>query len=77
MTQDRRDDVGGKVAISILTGVVMLLVTCFVNAAWTLANEGSRKANEAVERITSMEARFNAFQSDLVEIKELLKRRIP
>lgn len=74
---ERRNDVGGKVAITILTGMVMLMFGLFVNATWTTASEGKNKAFEIGERMTAMEARFASFQGDLSEIKELLKRRIP
>ncbi len=74
---ERRDDVGGKVLTGVRGGLIMLLLTLFVNAAWATANEGKNKAYEIGERMTAMESKFSSFQSDLAEIKELLKRRIP
>lgn len=77
MTIDRRTDVGGKITVTILVSLVMLFAGMFMNAAWVTANEGKNKANDVAERMTAMEARFNSFQSDLVEIKDLLRRSIP
>lgn len=74
---ERHDDIGSKVMISVVGGITMLLITLFVNTAWSTANEGKNKAFEVSERLTSMEARFSSFQNDLAEIKDLLKRRIP
>lgn len=74
---DRRDDIGSKVLLSTMTGILMLLVTMFINAAWSTANEGKNKAFEIGERMTSMEGKFFSIQGDLSEIKDLLKRKIP
>lgn len=77
MTQDRRDDIGAKVVVGVLTSFVLLFAGMFINASWVTANEGKNKAYEIAERTTAMEANFKSFQSDLSEIKDLLKRRIP
>lgn len=74
---ERRDDVGNKVAVTVLAGLLVFCFTSFVTAAWWTANEGKNKAFEVSERMTSMEARFSSFQGDLQEIKDLLRRRIP
>jgi hypothetical protein len=49
----------------------------FINSSWVTANEGKNKAYEVSERLTLMEGKFNSFQSDLAEIKDLLRRKIP
>ena len=77
MTTDRRDDIGGKILTGVMGGIIMLLITTVVNAAWSTASQGLSKANEVSDRVTALEARFGAFQSDLTEIKELLKRKLP
>ena len=77
MALDRRDDVGQKVTMGVMSSIVVLLVSLFINAAWSTANEGKNKAFEIGERMTAMESKFFSIQSDLVEIKDLLKRRIP
>lgn len=74
---DRREDIGNKIIVGVLIGVIMLFLGLFINAAWATASEGKNKAFEIGERMTAMEGRFNSFQSDLVEIKDLLKRQIP
>jgi len=77
MTDERRDDVGGKVLVGVLIGIILFIFTFFINATFTIANEGKTKAFEVGERLTSMEAKFTAIQGDLSEIKMLLQRRIP
>lgn len=77
MTSERRDDIGGKVLVAIMSGTIMLLITVFVNAAWTTANQGLTKSNEVSERVTALEARFGGFQSDLKDIKDILNRKFP
>lgn len=77
MTAERRDDIGGKVLVAIMSGTIMLLITVFVNAAWTTANQGLIKAQETSERVTALEARFGGFQNDLKEIKDILTRKFP
>lgn len=77
MTADRRNDVGGKVTITVLTGIVMLLLALFVNAAWSTASEGKSKAFEVSAQVTALTARFDSFQADLTEIKDLLRRGVP
>lgn len=74
---ERRDDIGGKVMSGVMGGTIMLLVTVFVNAAWSTANQGLTKAQETSERVTALEARFGGFQSDLKDIKEILTRHFP
>lgn len=74
---DRRSDVGSKVTISILSGVLLFLFSLFVNACWSIANEGKNKAFEIGERVTAIESKFTSIQGDLGEIKQLLRRRIP
>lgn len=61
----------------VLVGVIMLFLGLFMQAAWSTASEGKTKAYEVGERMTAMEARFNSFQSDLSEIKNLLRRAVP
>lgn len=74
---ERRDDIGIKVITSIFVGIIMLLISLFVNAVWVTANEGKNKAFEIGERVTAIESKFGAIQTDLNEIKDLLRRRIP
>lgn len=74
---ERRDDVGMKVIVSIFISIIMLFVGLFVNTAWMTANEGKNKAYEVAERVVAIEARFSSIQSDLTEIKNLLRRRVP
>ncbi len=77
VNQDRRNDIGVKLFIGIITGVVLLLLTLFINAAWETANEGSRKANDALNRVTILEQQYNYIKDDLGEIKSILRRTIP
>lgn len=77
MTQDRRDDLGGKIIVGILSSFVLLFAGMFINASWITANEGKNKAYEVAERTTAMESNFKSLQSDLSEIKDLLRRKIP
>lgn len=74
---ERREDVGGKVAMSIMAGLLLFALTSFIGVAWTTANEGKNKAFEIGERMTSMESKFTYIQGDLSEIKDLLKRKVP
>lgn len=74
---ERREDVGGKVTLSIMGGLLIFALTSFIGVAWTTANEGKNKAFEIGERVIVIEAKFSAIQDDLSEIKELLKRKIP
>lgn len=77
MVQERRDDVGGKTVLSVMAGVIMLFVGLFVNAAWTTAQQGFVIGNDAMKRVIVIEAKFDGISSDLNEIKNLLKRRMP
>lgn len=77
MIQERREDIGLKVVMGIFSGVVMLLLSIFINAVWITANEGRNKAFEIGERVTAIESRFGGIQDDIKEIKELLKRKVP
>lgn len=77
MTLERRDDIGGKIMSAVMAGTIMLLITVFVNAAWSTANQGLTKATETSERVTALEARFGGFQSDLKDIKDILNRKFP
>ena len=77
MTEDRRNDIGNKVIISVLAGVILLLITFFVNSTWVTANEGKNTANEVKTDVVYLKARFDNFYEDFSEIKELLKRKIP
>ena len=74
---ERREDVGSKVIVGTLSSILLLLVTLFINSAWSLANEGKNKAFEVSERVTAIESKFLAIQLDLNEIKGLLRRGIP
>ena len=77
MTADRRDDLGGKVIVGVLIAVIGASSVSFIGAAWSVAYDGKKKADEVSDRVTAMEARFSGFQSDLTEIKDLLKRGVP
>jgi len=77
MGPERRDDVGGKILVGVLIAIIGFSLTSFIGAAWSTASEGKNKAWELSERVTTIEARFGSIQSDLSEIKDLLKRRIP
>lgn len=77
MPTERRDDIGGKVLVAIMSGTIMLLITVFVNAAWTTANQGLTKSNEVSERVTSLETGFVGFKSDIKDIKDILTRKFP
>lgn len=74
---ERRDDVGGKVILGIMSSIIVIFITSFLNIAWSTASDGKKKAEEVEIRQTSLEAKFTSFQSDLTEIKDLLRRNIP
>jgi len=77
MMQERRNDLGMKIVISVFSGIIMLLISLFVNAVWVTANEGKNKAFEIGERVTAIEAKFSSISQDLTEIKDLLRRKVP
>lgn len=74
---ERRDDIGGKIVISIMASIILLMFGSFLNVAWSTASDGKKKADAVEIKQISMEAKFDAFQGDLTEIKDLLKRKIP
>lgn len=76
MTNDRRDDVGTKIVTGVLISVIAYASVSFISAAWAVAYDGKKKADSLGERMIAMEVRFSSFQSDLAEIKDLLKRSV-
>ena len=77
MSEDRRNDLGNKIIVGVFIGVISLLLSLFINAAWTTANEGKNTANEVQKDVSYLKARLDNIQGDLIEIKDLLKRKIP
>lgn len=77
MVEERRNDVGSKVVIGMMSSVMLVFVAMFINAAWATAHEGSKSATDAQLRVAVLEAQFLSFKSDLNEIKDLLKRDVP
>lgn len=73
---DRRNDVGAKVTISVLSSVLVLVLSLFVHAAWNVGEAARTIGLRNTERIVRVEACFEAVHADLREIKELLKRRV-
>lgn len=74
---ERRNDVGGKIAFSIMSAIVLLMFGSFLNTAWSLANDGKKEAEGVSIRESILESKFDSFQNDLSEIKSLLHRAIP
>jgi hypothetical protein len=75
--EDRRNDIGLKVVVGLMSSVILIFIGLFVNAAWATAHDGSIKASDAQMRVAVLEAQFTSFRSDLTEIKDLLRRGIP
>ena len=75
--QDRRNDVGSKIALSVMGSTLMIFIGLFINAAWATAHDGILKATDAQMRVIALEAQFTSVRSDLQEIKALLRRGIP
>ena len=75
--KDRREDIGSKVMIGLILGGFGTVVGLFFNATWLTANEGRTKADNAIVRVTSVEAKIDGMADDLKEIKALLRRGIP
>ena len=74
---ERRNDIGYKSTITILIGVTSIILSLFVSSTFSVANEGKNMSIENAKKITNLEANLIYMHDDLVEIKELLKRRIP
>ena len=78
MTDDRRKDIGIKVMIGIFLGLVGLLSTLFVNAAWVTANDGRRMGEENSKNIAVIIANYNNLSNSIIDIKldvkEILRR---
>ena len=77
MSDERRNDVGMKTTVGGLMSVCLMFIGLFVNAAWITANEGKNIAVSVQKDTEYMKARFDNMQSDMSEIKMLLKRAIP
>jgi len=84
MTQERRNDVGHKVTITVLSSVLALVLSLFVHAVWGSSTEARKIGERNTKEISDMRieqayirACFDAVRSDIEEIKTLLKRRIP
>ena len=78
MTDERRKDIGMKVMIGIFLGLVGLLSTLFVNAAWVTANDGRRMGEENSKNIAVIIANYNNLSNSIIDIKldvkEILRR---
>jgi hypothetical protein len=78
MTDDRRKDVGMKIMVGIFIGLVGLLSTLFVNAAWVTANDGKRMGEENSKNIAVINANYENFSRSIIDIKldikEILRR---
>lgn len=77
MVEERRNDVGSKITTSVYTGVITIILGLFINATWSTAKEGVELGNKAIVEITDVKSKYQAIHDDLIEIKDLLKRKIP
>ena len=81
MTDDRRNDLGMKVMISVFTSTLAIVLGLFTQATWTVANDGRNIGNEVRAELqgvkADVEAKYQYISSDLAEIKYLLKRTVP
>ena len=77
MSEERRNDIGFKATLTIFTSVIAILLGLFVNVVWNTANEGTALGYRNEAKVIRVEARLDAIQNDLQEIKTLLRRNIP
>ena len=77
MSEDRRNDLGGKIIAGALVGIIGLFIALFVNSSWITANEGKNIGIVNTKEISTLQAQFISIQADLTEIKELLRRKVP
>ena len=77
MVDERRQDIGYKVTITVLVGVVSVILSLFINSTFSMANDGRNLGIENSKNITHLQASLIAMHDDLTEIKELLKRKVP
>lgn len=77
---DRRNDIGMKVLVGMMSSVILLFVGAFIHTAWATAYDGKKKADEVSERMAIMETKMTGFASDVSEMKNDVKqilRRMP
>lgn len=73
MVEERRNDIGLKMAY----GVVAVILSLFIHVTWSTANSGNQQAAQNAIKIAGMESRISSILDDTQEIKNLLKRSIP
>ena len=70
---DRRNDIGNKVFV----GVILFMLGFFVNTLWAEVSKVKDTASLNQAEIVGLRANYESIKADLVEIKQLLSRRIP
>ena len=73
MTQDRRNDLGSKVFI----GVVAVILSLLIHHLVTVAYDGTKIGHDNKNEIVQLKTQFASIDSDLKEIKLLLRRGVP
>ena len=71
---DRRNDVGTKTTVAILTGLVGVFTALFIHATWAQSSKSVALSEKNSIDIAVIQARYSSIQSDLEEIKSILKR---
>lgn len=77
MMVDRRNDVGMKLIVGMMSSVILLFVGFFINSTSSIANEARTHIIQVDLRVKALEENYTNIKSDLVEIKDLLRRKIP
>ena len=78
---DRRNDIGMKTLLGLMCSTIGIIISLFVHAAWSTANDGKTVAFEVREDLAGTKGYINSkldtMQEDLREIKTLLGRKVP
>ena len=76
--EERRNDIGTKVTLGMMTSIILLFIGAFIHTAWATAYDGKKKADEVSERVAIMETRMTSFASDVndikIDVKQILRR---
>lgn len=81
MNEEKRNDIGYKVTTSLCGTAFAIILGLFINVTWITANEGKNIGYEVKADLkgvkADVQAKYDAIKEDLLEIKILLKRKIP
>jgi len=64
-----------RAVISVSTSIIAIILGLFFHAAWSTASQGSEQAARNSIKIATIEECLRNMNSNVIEIKEILKER--